>query len=123
MEKIAIITQVRVPKSEDDPLSANNFVVHTYPFTTLGTFQSHVHPEFVILETGRRLRSRLTGAYLASSSYPELAPSVQAIQNLYEAWTSFEDLPTGLLNELGIGGNNGKGTDDGDSVMTPPGRG
>lgn len=55
MLDIPILRQDQLP-APGTAAFPNMFTIHTHPFTTLPPLESHVHPKFVILETGRKLK-------------------------------------------------------------------
>ena len=69
--------------------------IHTYPFKEL-TFQSHVHPRYVIYETGRKLRNGLSPEDFAEYErlYPEI---VNRILHIFDAWC--QPVPEGAEDE------------------------
>ena len=46
--------------AQSTQLNPSNLEYHVYPFTTLTSVKSHIHPRFVIYNTGRVLRNRLS---------------------------------------------------------------
>ncbi|KAF8698513.1 hypothetical protein AX14_001128 [Amanita brunnescens Koide BX004] len=82
MEKISFTRQ----SSDPATLTANDFNVHVYPFTTLPVVVSHIHPKFVIMATGAVIagRSRLDVRQALFQQFPTL----QTILTLSVAWGS-----------------------------------
>ncbi|KAF7759613.1 hypothetical protein Agabi119p4_11308 [Agaricus bisporus var. burnettii] len=68
------------------PPNRDQFTLHFYPFDTLPSFRSHLHPKFAIFELGRKFTKLTernpTAADAALSSYPIL----HVIQFLYLLW-------------------------------------
>ena len=69
-----------------DVVSADAFVTYIYPFTGFPTITSHVHPRFVLYNTGSKLSGTLSLAY--GSANPQLWPTFRDVFAIYEAWTS-----------------------------------
>ena len=80
-------------------VSADAFVTHVYPFTGFPTITSHVHPRFVLYNTGSKLSGARSVAY--GRANPQLLPTFRDVIAIYKAWTSSripedfysEDLP------------------------------
>jgi hypothetical protein len=58
--------------------------VHTYPFKTLPLLQSHLHPEFVLIDAGRKLLNLKTDPL--NKIFEDFPITIKVI-DLYEAWT------------------------------------
>ncbi|XP_006455583.1 hypothetical protein AGABI2DRAFT_180559 [Agaricus bisporus var. bisporus H97] len=69
------------------PPNGDQFTLHFYPFDTLPSFRSHLHPKFAIFELGRKfielIERNPTAANAAFSSYPIL----HTIRIIYLAWS------------------------------------
>lgn len=55
MRMIPLIRQNDDPKAPPRALSVNDISIHLFPFRDI-ILESHVHPKFVILEVGRKMR-------------------------------------------------------------------
>jgi hypothetical protein len=74
------------PKDEhiEAPIEAPNRTVHDYPFDTLPLLESHLHPKFVIFNSGEKLRG-LEGLF----EYRKLLdkfPILGDVEKVYLAW-------------------------------------
>jgi hypothetical protein len=61
-------------------------VVHTYPYSSLPTLESHVHPKFIIFDAGRKLRTLMIENSDVLKNVIDHYPSLSKVQNLYRAW-------------------------------------
>ncbi|KAK7678590.1 hypothetical protein QCA50_018462 [Cerrena zonata] len=68
MLDIPILRQDQLP-APGTAASPNMFTIHTHPFTTLPPLESHVHPKFVILEAGRKLKKLFKSSH---KGYPPI---------------------------------------------------
>ena len=105
MEETAIYRQETI----DKPAKPTDWTVHCHPFSTLPLLESHLHPKFVIYETGRKLddilRPEKKGRYEEiarvnegrrqfGSKLRETWPAITHIEHIYAAWTHNLDLVT-----------------------------
>lgn len=91
--------------SEEIPTQPSDVIIHIYPFHTLPTFESHLHPKFVVLETGRKLENIIADVFEPMIAYVGKAvgnnvlnlwvdgirahwPVVRDIERIYKAWTT-----------------------------------
>ena len=117
MEETAIYRQNTV----DKPTKPTDWTVHCHPFSTLPLLESHLHPKFVIYETGRKLDDILCplrplsekkgrdeeialveevvarvneGRRQFRSKLRKTWPAITQIEHIYAAWTHNLDLVT-----------------------------
>ena len=117
MEETAIYRQNTV----DKPTKPTDWTVHCHPFSTLPLLESHLHPKFVIYETGRKLDDILCplrplsekkgrdeeialveevvarvneGRRQFRSKLRKTWPAITQIEHIYAAWT--HNLDTGF---------------------------
>jgi len=96
---------IHVQHSEED---ANdnadfNFVCHMHPFHQFPLIKSHVHPRFVICNTGGKLKDSVYLAGRYKSFNPSREDALDQIREIYESWTDL-DIPrefthTGALHQ------------------------
>lgn len=90
MEDVYFVRQKTTPQR----LSSSDVTIYIYPFNTLPTFFSHVHPKFVIFEAGRKLN------FLTPVAVNDLEidhPILCKILKLYGAWSA--PLPSNAQND------------------------
>ena len=79
MENVTLIRQ-----DDNIPLADNALKTHLYPFTSLPTLRSHIHPKFAIVSAGLRLTPIPRSDFAALiKTYPVLI----SIFKLYMAWS------------------------------------
>ena len=73
--------------SDSDIVSADAFTTHIYPFTEFLTVTSHIHPRFVLCNSGMKLT---TAGFMSrySEATPSLEPILCNVLDIYKAWTS-----------------------------------
>lgn len=78
--------------SDSDIVSADAFTTHIYPFTEFLTITSHIHPRFVLCNSGMKLA---TGYLMAEYVFARLSlePTLRNVVEIYEAWTSSQISP------------------------------
>lgn len=83
--------------TNDDTPSIDHFRLYAYPFHDYPIVESHLRPQFVILEAGRKLK-RLPDKYIPGllTRYPILTQ----VSDLYESWTAA--LPKDVLTDKGF---------------------
>lgn len=75
--------------AQNTQLNPSNLEYHVYPFTTLTSVKSHIHPRFVIYNTGRVLRNRPSEIFELGRSLgeqSETAECISGILRIYEEW-------------------------------------
>lgn len=96
-------------------MTPGDVTIHLYPFRTLPLLESHLRPEFVILEAGRKLKKYRKLARISDGVLVALRvvitqwPFVTKIENIYEAW--MRPLPDGALESAIFDDNESIGTD------------
>lgn len=68
------------------------FTDHTYPFVEFGTLASHIHPRFVIVDSGRKMRRGML-SFRVTSVVPRKIKLM--ILQIYSNWTMRTTSPTG----------------------------
>jgi hypothetical protein len=74
--------------SEDEHTETTNWTNHTYPFDTLPLLESHLHPKFVIFNSGKKINGLPVHKY---TKLMQQFPILGHVENLYMAW--LESLP------------------------------
>lgn len=115
---------------QNNIMTPNDVTIHFHPFRTLPLLESHLRPEFVMLEVGRKLKKyrklarTSEGVLIALEVVTTHWPFVTKIENIYEAW--MRPLPDGALESpilnppANSNDNERSGTDD--SLHTEPRR-
>lgn len=99
---------ITIPRQNEveNNVQPSDVTVHFYPFQTLPLLESHLHPQFVIFEAGRKLAALkdLIGSLMVISQEASTAlerlvsglraqwPAVKQIERIYQAWTQKLDL-------------------------------
>jgi hypothetical protein len=77
----------------------DNWILHHYPFSTLLPIESHLHPQFVIFDVGRKMKKLQEPTYTKlSNNFPSLSPLLRKIIDLYSAWD--RDIPDSAHNDV-----------------------
>lgn len=116
MKMIPLIRQNDKPDAPSRVLRANDIPIHLFPFRDMPLLESHIHPKFVILETGRKLRL-LKPKLLEDLGKTYSSPVYNQTLDIYDAWTA--PLPEDAYNDETFnykvdpdGSNPGDGTSD-----------
>jgi hypothetical protein len=88
-EKRILLTR----QNDDDDGS----IVYNYPYDTLPRLRSHLHPKFVIFNTGKKLRRALEGIIL-DPELQRLNPNLVTILRVYDAWIL--PLPVNAMDDV-----------------------
>lgn len=73
-EEISRLDDISIPKRS----------YHTHPFKTLPQLKSHLHPQFVIFDVGRKLEGLAEDTFVRLN---EDFPSLSLIKCVYNAWS------------------------------------
>lgn len=67
-------------------LHPTDFTIHTFPFADFPSLRSHIHPRFVICNTGPKLvRNPIGHPYF--KQHPDFETNLPMAMTVYEAWT------------------------------------
>ena len=73
MEDVVITRLDNIPNGKP---SLEHVHIHLYPFDTLPLLESHLHPKFIIFDTGNKLRELgRTAGFFKISSIPAFLPT------------------------------------------------
>ena len=70
-------------RSKTPGSDGEDFIVHKYPYKSFPLLQSHLHPQFVIFDSGRKLK-KLEAAVLKKLA--DDTPSLLNVVQLHSAW-------------------------------------
>lgn len=86
--------------------TSNDFATYVYPFSNLPLLRSHIHPKYVILEMGRKLKV----SYPTLNSLVESYPILTRILNIYTAWVT--KLPSHAFQDKSFKSKKNSGNDN-----------
>ena len=83
-------------RSKTPGFDGEDFIVHKYPYKSFPLFQSHLRPQFVIFDSGRKLKK------LEAAVLKKLADDIPSLLNVVQLYSAWMEPPGGEVQDMDL---------------------